>query len=133
MWHQNRDANFICAVSCTYKLIDQISRHHGGHHGGHHNHHGGHHGRRHWIPYDLMFWAEKDLDTNDATWNLKLAYHYPQCNNFNNLSVLYQCVTRTKLLRDPEVTANKYCKSRNLPNTDTQITVQICGNFWVTQ
>ena len=36
------------------------------------------------------------------------------------------------MLGDPEVTANIYDKSRNLPNTDTQITVQICGNFWVT-
>ena len=25
------------------------------------------------------------------------------------------------ILGDPEVTANIYCKSRNLPNTDTQI------------
>ena len=37
------------------------------------------------------------------------------------------------LLGDTEVTANIYCKSRNLPNTDTQKTVQICGNLWVTQ
>ena len=27
---------------------------------------------------------------------------------------------RTKLLGDPEVTANIFCISRNLPNTDTQ-------------
>ena len=26
----------------------------------------------------------------------------------------------SKVLGDPEVTANIYCKSRNLPNTDTQ-------------
>ena len=38
-----------------------------------------------------------------------------------------------KLLGDSEITANIYCKSRKLPNTDTQISVQICGNFWVTQ
>ena len=37
------------------------------------------------------------------------------------------------VLSDPEVTANIYCKSRNLPNTDTQNDLQICGNFWVTQ
>ena len=37
------------------------------------------------------------------------------------------------LLGDPEVSANIYDKSRNLPNTDTQNLVQICGNFWVTQ
>ena len=37
------------------------------------------------------------------------------------------------LLGDPEVTANIYCKSRNLPNSDTKITVQNYGNFWVTQ
>jgi len=37
------------------------------------------------------------------------------------------------VLGDPEVTVNIYCISRNLPNTDTQIIVQICGNFWVTQ
>ena len=34
------------------------------------------------------------------------------------------------ILGDPEVTANIYCKSRNLPNTDTQTQVQICDNFW---
>ena len=33
----------------------------------------------------------------------------------------------------PEVTANINCKSRNLPDADTQITVQICGNFRGTQ
>ena len=33
------------------------------------------------------------------------------------------------ILGDPEFTTNIYCKSRNLPNTDMQITVQICGNF----
>ena len=37
------------------------------------------------------------------------------------------------LLGDPEVTANIYCKSRNLPKWTRKITVQICGNFWVTQ
>ena len=39
------------------------------------------------------------------------------------------------MLVDPEVIANKNCKSRNLPNTGKQnySTVQICGIFWVTQ
>ena len=37
------------------------------------------------------------------------------------------------ILGDPEVTANINCKSRSLPNTDRQMTVQICGNFVVTQ
>ena len=37
------------------------------------------------------------------------------------------------ILGEPEVTASIYCKSCNLPNTETQRTVQICGNFWVTQ
>ena len=27
---------------------------------------------------------------------------------------------KVRILGDPEVTANIYCKSRNLPNTDTQ-------------
>ena len=34
---------------------------------------------------------------------------------------------------DPEVTTNIYCKSRNLPNTDTQNYSKNCGDFWVTQ
>ena len=38
------------------------------------------------------------------------------------------------VLGDPEVSANIYCKSRNLPNMDQHKSkVQICGNFWVTQ
>ena len=40
---------------------------------------------------------------------------------------------KMQVLGDPEVTANIYCKLRNLPNTDTEMTVQICGNFLVTQ
>ena len=31
-----------------------------------------------------------------------------------------ECFTPPEILGDPEVTANIYCKSRNLPNTDTQ-------------
>ena len=37
----------------------------------------------------------------------------------DSLSLL--CVEIQNILGDPEVTANIYCKSRNLPNTDTQI------------
>ena len=38
------------------------------------------------------------------------------------------------ILGDPEVTANIYWKSRNLPPIWIhKTTVQICGNFWVTQ
>ena len=36
-----------------------------------------------------------------------------------NLEINLQIIL-TLLLDDPEVTANIYCKSRNLPNTDTQ-------------
>ena len=36
------------------------------------------------------------------------------------------------ILGDPVVIANIYCKSRNLLRK-CKITVQICGNFWVTQ
>ena len=42
-------------------------------------------------------------------------------------------ITEEYILDDPEVTANIYCKSRNLPNRIRKTTVQICGNFWVTQ
>ena len=34
------------------------------------------------------------------------------------------------VLGDPEVTSNIYCKSRKLPNTDTQ---NYSTDFWVTQ
>ena len=34
--------------------------------------------------------------------------------------LLCTCATCCELLGDPEVTANIYCKSRNLHNTDTQ-------------
>ena len=38
------------------------------------------------------------------------------------------------MLGDQEVTANIYCKSRNLPNTDTQnYSTDLRYNFWVTQ
>ena len=46
---------------------------------------------------------------------------------------LYRYYSPWDVLGAPEVTANIYCKSLNLPNTTTQITVQICGNFWASQ
>ena len=48
----------------------------------------------------------------------------------------YNIKTETEvnvILCDPEVTANIYCKPRNLPNTDTQNYSTDFGNFWVTQ
>ena len=52
-------------------------------------------------------------------------------NNLSNLNIIeiinidhnqnaYGCIFIIHILDDPEVSANIYCKSRNLPNTDTQ-------------
>ena len=45
-------------------------------------------------------------------------------NNQQSVNIIFKflakCPVSIDILSDPEVTANIYCKSRNLPNTDTQ-------------
>ena len=47
--------------------------------------------------------------------------HRKACKLIMDISVQCTLERTNELLGDPEVTANIYCKSRNLPNTDTQI------------
>ena len=73
-----------------------------------------------------MNWGYYFLETQYDIQNVKEAFPVFISLTYNPYLLVY-------LLGDPEGTININCKSRNLPNTDTQITEHICGNFWVTQ
>ena len=45
-------------------------------------------------------------------------YYYENGLNYSQLNAIDKFWT--EILGDPEVTANIYCKKRNLPNTDSQ-------------
>ena len=54
---------------------------------------------------------------------------------FNTFPIeLFSCwVGPQFILGDPEVNANIYCTHATFPIGIRKITVQLCGNFWVTQ
>ena len=63
------------------------------------------------------------ISTNHSTRNLLIRFRALCASKFVLLTLSYlgsQYHRRRKILGDPEVTANIYCKSRNLPNMDTQ-------------
>ena len=84
--------------------------------------------------FDVRRSGQND-DENLASW-----IYYAKCSivycfrrTIQNITYTYIYILYCYILGDPEVTANIYCKSRNLPIRIRKITVQICGNFWVTQ